>query len=199
MKINLTLLFVFVWLSFIFDSCTSEENATPKPRGYMRINLQKAEYIRTSLNCPFNFLVSKHSVFEKHYSNTPCWFNIVYPTLNASIHISYISINNNFKTLSEDTRTLVYKHTSKAEFINEKLIYIPQKKVSGILYEIGGNAASNCQFVLTDSVKHFIRGALYFNNKPNADSIAPVLNYIKNDIIQLMESTEWENTKQIKK
>jgi gliding motility-associated lipoprotein GldD len=165
----------------------------------MRINLQKAEYIRTSLNCPFNFLVSKHSVFEKHYSNTPCWFNIVYPTLNASIHISYISINNNFKTLSEDTRTLVYKHTSKAEFINEKLIYIPQKKVSGILYEIGGNAASNCQFVLTDSVKHFIRGALYFNNKPNADSIAPVLNYIKNDIIQLMESTEWENTKQIKK
>ena len=62
----------------------------------------------------------------------------------------------------------------------------------GILYDLKGNTASNVQFVLTDSTKHFFRGALYFNNVPNKDSIAPMSDYIREDIIHIMESFEWK-------
>jgi len=69
----------------------------------------------------------------------------------------------------------------------------PEKKVYGILYDLTGNTASSVQFVLTDSTKHFFRGALYFENVPNKDSIAPMSAYIREDVIRLMESFEWKN------
>ncbi|MCC7050454.1 MAG: gliding motility lipoprotein GldD [Bacteroidia bacterium] len=190
---NNYLFILVILISLSISSCSNDnETFAPKPKGYFRINLPKQEYIKTSLNCPFNFLVSNQTTFVKHHSNNACWYNIVYPKLNAAIYISYFDLHNNLKELTEDSRDLAYKHTSKAQYINEKQIYIPQKKISGILYEIGGNAASNCQFFITDSTHHFVRGALYFNNVPNADSIAPVLNYIQKDIFQLMESIEWK-------
>jgi len=184
--------YILVFISLLLFSCSNDEVNTPKPRGYFRITLPKSEYQNFVSSCPFTFEVSKNSVFTKHHSNNNCWFNIVYPKLNATIHISYNPVNSNLKTLTEDSRSLVYKHTSKAQYINEKLFNKKESKVYGILYEIGGNAASNCQFFLTDSSHHFIRGALYFSNTPNIDSLAPVLDYIKTDIIKLIESTHWK-------
>ena len=183
---------LIIFISFVLYSCNDEEVSVPKPRGYFRISLPKAEYQQFESSCPFSFEVSKNSVFSKHHSNNNCWFNIVYPKLNATIHISYNPLNNNLNTLTENSRNLVYKHTSKAQYINEKFFNKRESKVYGLLYEIGGNAASNSQFFLTDSSRHFIRGALYFNNTPNIDSLAPVLDYIKTDIIKLIESTRWK-------
>lgn len=183
---------LFIILSVALLSCGEDEVYTPKPRGYFRIDLPKTEYQTFESSCPFTFEVSKNSAFAKHHSNNNCWFNIVYPKLNATIHISYNNLNNDLKTYTESSRALVYKHTSKAQYINEKFFNKPENKVYGIMYEIGGNAASNCQFFLTDSTNHFIRGALYFSNTPNMDSLAPVLDFVKNDIVKLIETTRWK-------
>jgi gliding motility-associated lipoprotein GldD len=102
-------------------------------------------------------------------------------------------MNGNFQQLSEEARMLVYKpHTVKADAISESLYQSAERDVYGILYELKGNTASNVQFVVSDSVTHFLRGALYFNSNPNKDSIAPVVNYINEDIIRLVETLRWE-------
>jgi gliding motility-associated lipoprotein GldD len=87
----------------------------------------------------------------------------------------------------------VYKHTVKAENIAEIPYENAEQKVYGILYELTGNTASPVQFVLTDSNKNFFRGALYFENVPNKDSIAPIVQYVQKDIVRLIESFEWKN------
>jgi hypothetical protein len=45
---------------------------------------------------------------------------------------------------------------------------------------------------VTDSVNHFLRGALYFNVLPNADSLAPVQNYLREDVLRMLKSLEWK-------
>ncbi len=106
--------------------------------------------------------------------------------------MSYLAINNNFDQIIEDSRKLAYKHSIKADAINEKVFVRPEKDVYGILYEIEGNAASSVQFFLTDSVNHYIRGALYFNVKPNKDSLAPVIDFFRDDILYFIDSFEWK-------
>ena len=92
----------------------------------------------------------------------------------------------------EDSRTLAFKHTVKANDIEQKIINHPSKKVYGLIYLIEGDAASSYQFHLTDSSDHFIRGSLYFNNIPNQDSIQPVLDFVKEDISNIIETFEWK-------
>jgi gliding motility-associated lipoprotein GldD len=117
--------------------------------------------------------------------------DVNYPGLNAGIFCSYLPVHGNLYQLLEDAHKYVYKHSVKADGIGESAYQNPEKHVYGILYEIKGNTASSVQFVLTDSVRHFFRGALYFNNVPNKDSIAPMSDYVKRDIEHLMESFEW--------
>ena len=92
----------------------------------------------------------------------------------------------------EDSRKLAYKHSIKADAIGERFFQNDEHHVYGILYEIKGNAASPLQFAITDSTRHFLRGALYFNSIPNKDSLAPVIDFIKEDMMQLMETVSWK-------
>ena len=117
---------------------------------------------------------------------------MVYPTYNARIYFSYKQINNNFQEIAEDSRNFVYKHAFKADAIIENPYEDSDKNVYGMLYEIKGNTASSVQFLVTDSTQHFLRGALYFNNHPNKDSLAPVISYISEDIRHMIETLRWE-------
>lgn len=167
---------------------------TPKPRGYYRIDLPKKNYKKLDSIFPYTFNYPTYSKLtnDKSKRSEKYWLNIEYPELNGKIHISYKTVNNNIDQILEDTRKLAYKHTIKADAINERMFIKPEKKVYGILYEIEGNAASSVQFFLTDSTEHYLRGALYFNTMPNKDSLAPVLDFVKEDIIVLIESLEWK-------
>ena len=120
--------------------------------------------------------------------------NLDFPEFNARLHISYFTIGNNIKLeqLTEDARTFVFKHTTKATAIDQKKIHNAAKKVFGLEYYIQGNTASNYQFYATDSSKHYLRGALYFNEKPNLDSIQPVLEFLKTDIEHLISTIRWK-------
>ncbi|MCB2194708.1 MAG: gliding motility lipoprotein GldD [Bacteroidetes bacterium] len=189
----LTYVSVFVIIgSFLLSGCNRKY--TPKPRGYFRIDLPEKSYVQLDSVFPYTFKYPAYTklVDDDSKRHEKYWINIDYPKLNGKIHISYKDINNNINQILEDTRKLAYKHTIKADAINEIRFSKPEKDVYGILYEIEGNAASSVQFFLTDSTKHYLRGALYFNTEPNKDSLAPVLDFVKEDINVLIESFEWK-------
>lgn len=169
---------------------------TPKPRGYSRIELPEKAYTVYKGDCPFTFKYPMYATVNPDSSrNTePCWLNLNFPQFKGTLHLSYKQIHSKemFRQLTEDTRTLAFKHTIKAESINESLIYKPDKKIYGIYYDIEGNTASAVQFYVTDSSRHYLRGSLYFMSEPKADSLQPVLDFVKKDIDVLIRSFSWK-------
>ena len=189
LSINIILIISF---SILFSSCS--KTSIPRPYGYFRVDLPRHIY-RTidTLNLPYRFdLPENVQLISRKAEGEMYWIDIFYPKLNASIYCSYKPVKGNLIDLLEDTRKIVYKHSVRADGIGEKVFDHPEKNVHGILYDLRGNTASSVQFVLTDSTHNFFRGALYFNNVPNKDSIAPMANYIREDVIRIMESFEWK-------
>ncbi len=176
-------------------SCNSKRTA-PKPRGYYRIEMPAAHsYVSAPLDgYPYSFEVSEYARVSAatEPGSEPYWINISYPAYNAKIHISYKHIRGNLAKFVEDAYLMTYKHTIKADAIAAQQFESEDGRTFGLLYEISGNAASNVQFYITDSTRHFLRGALYFNTHPNADSLRPVIEYITEDIRHIMLSTQWK-------
>ena len=167
---------------------------TPKPLGYHRIDFPEKEYEVYRSDCPFTFEYPVYGEVRQDQSPSaePCWLNIRFEEYNGTIHLSYKPVQKNLSKLTEDARSLTYKHTVKAESISERLFTKPQRNVHGILYDVKGNAASSLQFFLTDSSNHFVRGSLYFQVQPNKDSLAPVIDFFREDVIHFMESFKWK-------
>lgn len=192
-KVCVNLISPGLFLILLISGCKNEYN--PKPRGYMRIDFPDKEYQQFDSVYPYKFQYPLYSAIEadKSVNAEPYWIDIDFPELNGKIHISYKNVENNLISLMEDSRTFAYKHAIKASAIDEKLIYEPNKDVYGILYDIKGNAASSVQFFLTDSSTNFLRGSLYFYTQPNIDSLAPIINFIREDIFYLISTFEWKN------
>ena len=172
------------------------KKAQPKPSGYFRIDLPEREYVVDSELGPYSVERSAHSHLDKsdntHATDADEWINVVYPSINAKIHLSYKRIDKStFQKVVEECHSLAYKHTVRADAIQESYYGNDTTRVYGILYEMKGNAASPSQFYVTDSVRNFLRGSLYFNHTPNADSIAPAANYVLQDMIHMIETLEW--------
>lgn len=184
--------FSLALLAVVLIGCQGEP--TPKPVGYFRIDLPEKNYEKVdSIPFPFSLELPQYAhVNLRRTKQDKNFLNIDFTRFGARIHMSYIPINNNLPKLLEDSRTLVYKHVVKAQDIKENLVINKDERVFGTYYQIEGNAASGSQFYLTDSVNHFLRGALYFNVEPNYDSIAPVQAFIKEDIEALIEGFQWK-------
>lgn len=179
-------LFLLLFLS-IFISC--KEDVLPKPKAYLGLKYPTKTYTDLKLKRPYTFKISENTTVINNKNN---WLTIKYPALKASIDITYRPVKNNIKELLSEAEKLVFKHTAKAEQIIPKDFVNNRKRVFGSIYEITGNAASHVQFHVTDSTKNFLKGSLYFYAKPNYDSILPAVNYIKEDILHLVETLEWK-------
>ena len=186
-------LFIMLAVGLMILAC--KETYTPKPEGYPKVEYPQKSYVRFDTNAPFSFEYPEYAKLEPDTSANaePYWYNIIFPELNGTIYLSYKEVNNNLLDYIEDSRTWVYKHTIKAEAIDENLIYDTLRNVYGILYDLKGNTASSLQFFITDSTKHFLRGALYFNTQPNADSLSPVIQFIREDVKHLIQTNRWKN------
>lgn len=186
--------FLLIVVSTMLALSSCNKTYTPKPRGYFRIDLPEKNYRHTPDVLPYQFEYPKYALIQKSRMTEKelYWINILFPKQRATIHLSYKEIDNNLNNYLEDSRNFVYKHTVKADAISETPYMNFDKNVYGLLYEIKGDAASNIQFYLTDSTAHFLRGSLYFNAIPNKDSLAPVLNFIQEDIVHLIETLEWK-------
>ncbi len=193
MKYKLIMLFFF----FVVWGCG--EKYTPKPRGYFRIDFPEKKYRLIQKDLPYHFEIPDYASItpDRLNSEHQYWINVLVPENKAEIHISYYRLENgveNRKQLSEfieESRRLAYKHTIKADAINEQVYVNPEKKVFGTVYRIEGNAASPMQFFLTDSTANFLRGAFYIREVPNIDSLKPVINFLEPDIIHMIETTTW--------
>lgn len=185
---------VFLAVFFLLTvSC--KEKYVPKPRGYFRISFLKKSYHKLdSAGLPYRFDIPDYSkiIPDRERKAEPYWVNLEIPSHKAEVHISYKRIENNLPQLTEDSRKLAYKHTIKADAINEKIFVNPKEKVYGTIYQIEGNAASPLQFYLTDSTRNFLRGALYIREIPNIDSLRPVIDYLTPDVMRLIETTQWK-------
>ena len=190
MSIVRKIIFVLL-LSGILPGC--KRNYMPKPSGYMRIEFPPKEYQRFDTTYPYSFEYPVYaSIIPDTDGNTePYWININFQDFNGTIHISYKAVTGNLDRFTEDSRTMAYKHSIKADAIKETVYADSASRVYGLLYEIKGNAASSLQFYATDSSSNFIRGSLYFNVTPNKDSLAPVIAFFKDDIIHLIETVRW--------
>lgn len=191
MRFFVTLIF-FGSVIFLTGACTGDYS--PRPRGYFRIDFPERSYVRYEGNCPYSFMYPAFAgISEDDSRNTrPCWINIDFPEYNGKIHISYMPVEGNLVEYMEDARKLAFRHTVKADAIDESMFVNHEDNVYGILYDISGNTASALQFFLTDSSDHFFRGALYFHVHPNRDSLDPVIDYLREDILHLIETFTWE-------
>lgn len=175
-------------LSLILAAC--ESNYTPKPYGNIRIDLPEKTYKVYNADCPYTFEYIDFAELEKKKN---CWLNIAYKGYSGKIHLTYKSVEDNLEQLLRGSEELTFVHTVKADGIDSKVYTRPEDKVYGVFYNIEGNAATSTQFFVTDSTQHFLRGVVYFNSAPNADSLAPVTNYIQEDVQHLMETLKWVN------
>ncbi len=180
--------FLFSLIFFLCISC--KEDVLPKPKAYLSLEYPEKSYQKLNIKRPYTFNVLKNTKIIDDKNN---WLKIKYPDLKASIDITYRPVNNNIKELLTEAEKLVFKHAVKAEQIIPKDFINPEKRTFGSLYEITGNAASHLQFHVTDSTNNFIKGSLYFYAKPNYDSILPAVAYIKEDVLQIIETLSWKN------
>lgn len=186
--------YYYILLTAIIALTACSETYTPKPYGYVRIDIPDTAYTEYhEQGFPYAFNLSDNAKIEQRIEpHEKYWIDIKYPQYNAAIHCSYKPIENNLATLTDESQKFVYRHAQMATSIPEQGYENPDERVYGVLYEIQGNTASPYQFVLTDSTQHFFRGALYFNCTPNQDSLRPIIEYIHTDIIELIESFKWQ-------
>lgn len=196
-------LIVLAGLMCALPSCGDDDDEvfTPKPKGYPRISFAEKSYKRYDSICPYSFEIPVYSYMDndKHLGADPCWLNINFPKYRAKIHLSYKTITNNLDTVLEQSRDFAVKHQVKSTGIDETLIIRDSARVYGLVYDISGNTASNVQFYLTDSTHHFMRGALYFDSPPNIDSLKIVVDYLRKDIVHLIQTFRWKDTEPEKK
>jgi len=179
-------LVVFVFFICCFTAC--KEEPLPKPKAMLRLEYPQGEK---------SLMEAKHFKFTsnqlaKLQSNRVNELNLDYPMMKGSIYLTYKPVEGNLNSLLSDAQKLVYEHVTKADNILPKEFINEEKKVYGMFYEIEGDAASQSQFYVTDSVQHFVTGSLYFYAKPNYDSIYPAAKYLQKDIRQIMESLAWK-------
>jgi gliding motility-associated lipoprotein GldD len=184
-------------LFIVVNACNSDY--TIRQKGYFRIDLPEHKYVTFDKpGYPYTFeypvysnVVQDSTYFESEPEN-PYWINIDFPALNGKIYISYKDIRKNqFDKLVDDAFKLTYKHSTKATGIKDSLIRTPNG-ITGIFFKVGGNAATARQFFVTDSTTHFLRGALYFDSTPNADSLSVVNDFLEEDMKHLINTLRWK-------
>lgn len=173
----------------------------PKPRMYPKVDLPDHQFILLdkTLDCGFSFkrsvnseVVERSRFFDQELENN-CWFDLNYPTLNATVHFTYHPIHENkdYASLTNESFRMAYEHSSIASSIQEFPV-MKNGQEQGMVFKLKGPVASPYQFYLTDTIHHFLRGSLYFNSHPNPDSIAPLLRHLWVDMDTLIQSIHWE-------
>ena len=179
--------FLMALLGLAILSCG--EDPLPKPRAMLRLEYPQRAYRLLDNPCPFQF---EYNQLAKQEFKEGCNLVLDYPSMKGSIFITYKPVEGNLNELLSDAQQLSYEHVVKPDNILEQPFINPESRVYGMFYEVEGDAASQSQFYLTDSTRHFVTGSLYFYAKPNYHSILPAAVYLQNDIRRIMESLTWK-------
>jgi len=202
-KYSFGLFVSIIILSFI--SCGEEPIYIPKPRTYPKVDYPERNYVQLDTNfCAFSFEYPDYMEFEQDAqffnadSKHPCWFNLKIPDLSGNVHFTYTDISGdsleyNLYEVYKDAYMLAEKHNIKAVANEDNTIMNPEGEVYGQLFNIEGHVASPFQFMLTDSTEHAIRASLYFDCRPDPDSMRPVIEFVKTDVVGMINSFRWKD------
>ena len=185
-------LMLIIGVMFFLNACNDDEyEFYPKPLSGQKIVFPEREYKHFSSHCNYSFDIPYYSAVDTSKGN--CNADLILAPFNATLFLTYINVDTNLMYNIEYSRKLAYDHSIKADAIEEAVVKNPENNVYGMQYKIVGDAASQYQFYVTDSVDNFLRGALYFNVKPNYDSLKPSLDYIMTDFEHLIKSIKWSD------
>lgn len=183
-------------LLLLLAACATAPDYTPKPKGYNRIDLPPPRYQQLAPGHPYTFEYSKYAkvLRDSSYLAQPHWLNVYYPALHANVQITYMDVQRSrklYNKMMEDARKLTGKHEIKATAIDERILVTPNGMRASV-FELQGEVPSQFQFYTTDSTRHFFRGALYFRTATDNDSLAPVIEYVKRDMVQMLNTLKYQ-------
>ena len=189
---------VFIgFVGLLMAACGSDTSETyvPKPKAYPRFDLPAPNYVLIEPRHPYQFEYNNVArILRDTFPNAePHWIFISYPAFHASVQLTYKPIRNDVNRLRkmlEDSYKLAARHKIKAYAVEQRTM----KMKSGLeasLIDISGEVPSQVQFVTTDSTTHFLRGALYFNTATQNDSLQPIIQYIRKDVLHLLNTLKW--------
>ncbi len=198
---RISLFFILsLFLSWSIVACRDKAVAVPKPHAYPKITFPERAYlVFDTASCPFRF---EYPVYSRPIKNTEfmgepvpndCWYDIFIPHFNAKLHLTYYPFHSKdrYDELIQDAYRLTNEHTQKANFIDE--VPIEKKGVfTGKLFDLTGPSATPLEFYLTDEKQHFIRGALYLHTEVHPDSLKPIYDFLKADVVHLIQSFSWK-------
>lgn len=188
MRITISIYFLLL----LFAGCR-ESISLPKPRAYPRVEYPERKYITyDTAGCPFTFEYPSYAMVG--YKEQDCWFDLFMDDFKARIHCSYLPIENqdDFDDLVKDAYVIADRINARANYMEDSRMQ-NNHGVNGVIMEWSGPAASNMHFFLTDTTRHFFKGALYFDTKVQPDSLAPVATFIKDDIKHMISTFQWKN------
>ncbi|MFM9060831.1 MAG: hypothetical protein ACKOQP_04100 [Bacteroidota bacterium] len=198
-------------------ACSSDD-PVPRPYGYAKAVLPVRQWVTwQEPGFPLRFehngsavpgllaaVDAMHETQKRPQQEGTLWMNLDYPQMGARIYLSYhplnkvyfgdgqqVSVKDALAVLMAETQRMTFKHTLKASGIEETPVNKPDARVYGMVYTVRGNAASQNQFYVTDSLRHYLRGSLYFGATPNADSLQPYAEYLMEDVQRLLNTLRW--------
>jgi gliding motility-associated lipoprotein GldD len=198
MRIQQLFFIIFIILACFVASCEYNDY-TPKPRGYYRVEFPAKKYVGfLQQGFPYQFqypvygTTVKDTVFFDKKPENPYWMNIEFKDFDAKIYLTYkvVKSKSDLSVMIEDCYKMTNAHDKKADYIEDPTFHT-ENNVHGVFFDVAGNTASALQFFATDSVHHFLRGALYFNVTPNADSLKPANQFLRADAEYLIKTLKW--------
>ena len=177
--------------ALLLSSCGGD--AIPKPRGYFRIDLPTKAYVPYRSACFSAEIPSFTRFVPRAMEGQKCWGDLDYGPYRAQVHLTYRSVVGDLGQLIEDAHDFRAKHESKAVRIRSERILNDSARVYGTYFDVEGNVASPLVFYLTDSTSNFLYGSLYFRTRPNADSLAPITDRIREDMRHFARTLRWND------
>lgn len=184
-----TLKTVLILLSIVLLASCRKEDTVPKPGAQLALKYPEPTYKTLETDCFYSIEVNEQVAVN---AKKDCSITLNYPSMDAMVYLNYRPVEDNLRQLLIDGQKLSYTHNQMADAITEQPYINKDKKAYGMLYQVEGNAASNVQFYITDSIHNFLTASLYFDREPYYDSILPAVDYIKEDMVKMMESLQWK-------
>ncbi len=178
---------------FIYSLSSCGEPRVPRSYGYPRFDFPEKCYRWIDTTLPYAFELPCYA--RLRIDTDSMSQDIEVPQYKATIYLTYYDRASALDTLTENARTLTYKHSMRADAIDEQYYENPENRVYAILYKVAGDVATSVQFYATDSVSRFLRGTLYFYCVPNADSLKPAIEYFSQDVVRLIETLQWKDAR----
>lgn len=196
MKIRI--IFFVLLLGVCFGSCGDDERSVPKPKTYFRLDVPSPTFQKfDTLGFPFMFQYPNYGIVERTEGkfNHKNWFNLNFPDYGCKLYVSFMNLTTKttLGNLINDSYNFTKEHDKFSSGVVERAYSNKETKVYGYVFEIkGSQVASPYQFYITDSTRYFLRGALYFDIKPNNDSLAPIIQRVTKDLDYLISTFEWK-------